>query len=105
MIDIDKLRALHEAVNLNLHPDHLAAARFQLEKFVKGPDFPALLAMAEENARLREDAARYHWLRDDSCPPHNFYIAVPDEFHGVKYAACEVDAYIDEARALGKDRA
>ena len=48
-------------------------------------------------ARLREDAARYRWLRDHSCPPHNFYISVPDEFHGIRYAPSEVDAYIDEA--------
>lgn len=46
-----------------------------------------------------EDAARYRWLRDHSVPPHNFYISVPDEFHGVKYGTDEVDAYIDAARA------
>lgn len=50
-------------------------------------------------AKMREDAARYRWLRDVSCPPHNFYISVPDEFHGVKYGPDEVDAYIDAARA------
>lgn len=46
-----------------------------------------------------KDAARYRWLRDHSVPPHNFYISVPDEFHGVKYGPDEVDAYIDAARA------
>ncbi|PNU02486.1 hypothetical protein [Novosphingobium guangzhouense] len=45
------------------------------------------------------DAARYRWLRDHSCPPHNFYIGVPDEFSGVRYGPSEVDAYIDDARA------
>ena len=50
-------------------------------------------------AKMRDDAARYRWLRDHSVPPHNFYISVPDEFHGVKYSPDEVDAYIDAARA------
>ena len=62
----------------------------------------AISALTEADAKLakaREDAARYHWLRDHSCPPHNFYISVPDEFHGVRYSSAEVDAYIDEARA------
>lgn len=45
------------------------------------------------------DAARYRWLRDHSCPPHNFYISVPDEFHGVHYTPSEVDEYIDAAIA------
>lgn len=52
-----------------------------------------------EIERLKTDAARYQWLRDRSCPPHNFYISVPDEFSGVRYASHEVDAYIDQARA------
>ena len=57
-----------------------------------------------ENARLREDAHRYRWLRDHSVPPHNFYISVPDEFSGVKYSPNDVDAYIDAARqALNGD--
>ena len=58
-----------------------------------------IIAALEERERLRADAARYRWLRDHSCPPHNFYISVPDEFHGVRYTTSEVDAYIDEARA------
>lgn len=67
---------------------------------------PAILAMAEVHARMQEDAARYHWLRDHSCPPHNFYIGVPDEFAGERYGPSEVDAYVDAARrALGKDQA
>ena len=45
------------------------------------------------------DAERYRWLRDASVAPHNFYISVPDEFHGVKYQPGEVDAYIDAAIA------
>ncbi|SMD03748.1 hypothetical protein [Novosphingobium sp. B1] len=45
------------------------------------------------------DAARYRWLRDHSVPPHNFYISVPDEFHGVKFKPSDVDAYIDAAIA------
>lgn len=56
-------------------------------------------AFEERERKLREDAARFRWLRDVSCPPHNFYISVPDEFHGVKYGPDEVDAYIDAARA------
>ena len=57
--------------------------------------YEPLLAEVE---RLREDAARYRWLRDESCPPHNFYVSVPDEFKGVRYSAHEVDTYIDAAR-------
>ena len=59
-------------------------------------------ALTEANTKLvkaGEDAARYHWLRDHSCPPHNFYISVPDEFYGVRYSSADVDIYIDEARA------
>ena len=58
-----------------------------------------LQALIEERDRLRADALRYQWLRDHSVPPHNFYIAVPDEFGGVRYNPSEVDAYIDDARA------
>ena len=54
---------------------------------------------AEPAGGDKEDAARYRWLRDVSEPPHNFYISVPDEFHGVRYKPNEVDAYIDAARA------
>lgn len=57
-------------------------------------------ALEADNARLKADAARYHWLRDISCPPHNFYVSVPDEFHGVRYSPEDVDAYIDQAHAL-----
>lgn len=57
-------------------------------------------ALEADNARLKADAARYHWLRDISCPPHNFYVSIPDEFHGVLYSPEDVDAYIDQARAL-----
>lgn len=45
------------------------------------------------------DAARYRWLRDESEPPHNFYISVPVEFHGIRYKPHEVDASIDAALA------
>lgn len=45
------------------------------------------------------DAVRYRWLRDKSCPPHQFYISVPDEFDGVRFSPHEVDAYIDAAIA------
>ena len=58
----------------------------------------ALRAAEEREKELRSDAERYHWLRDHSCPPHNFYISVPDEFAGQRYAPDDVDAYIDAAR-------
>lgn len=53
----------------------------------------------KDTAAAAKDAARYQWLRDCSCPPHNFYISVPDEFAGTRYAPDDVDAYIDLARA------
>lgn len=54
-IDADKLRALHEAANSKtMHPEDVAAARFQLGNFAKGLEFLTLLAMAEDNRRLRE---------------------------------------------------
>ena len=59
----------------------------------------ALRKAEEREKALRDDADRYHWLRDHSCPPHNFYISVPDEFAGQRYGPNEVDAYIDAARA------
>jgi hypothetical protein len=52
---------------------------------------------AEQANQQTLDARRYRWLRDVSVPPHNFYISVPDEFHGIRYSAPEVDAYIDAA--------
>lgn len=59
---------------------------------------PSPAPVGEPVAQGREaDAARYRWLRDQSCPPHNFYISVPIEFHGVRYSPAEVDAYIDAA--------
>lgn len=64
----------------------------------------ALRAAEEREKALRDDADRYHWLRDHSCPPHNFYISVPDEFAGQRYGPNEVDAYIDAARAALKEQ-
>jgi len=58
--------------------------------------------IAERDAQidaLRADALRYRWLRDDSVPPHNFYLSVPVEFDGVPYTRGEVDAAIDAAMA------
>lgn len=46
-------------------------------------------------ARGLAEVGRYRWLRDVSVPPHNFYLSVPDEFAGVRYAPTEVDAAID----------
>ena len=54
--------------------------------------------------QAQADAERYRWLRDHSCPPHQFYISVPDEFHAVRFTRNEVDAYIDDARAALKDQ-
>lgn len=51
------------------------------------------------NDQLQREAARYRWLRDNSVPPHNFYLSVPVEFDGVKYTPQEVDNYIDAAIA------
>ncbi|TDS74376.1 hypothetical protein [Comamonas sp. JUb58] len=51
------------------------------------------------DAETIKKAARYEWLRDISVPPHNFYLSVPEEFGGVKYAPAEVDAEIDAAIA------
>jgi len=70
-----------------------AAFKSAIERIEKQPQ-----AEAVPNDVVR-DAARYRWLRDASVPPHNFYISVPDEFHGVKYQPGEVDAYIDAAIA------
>lgn len=59
-------------------------------------------AVLAEREACEADAARYRWLRDTSVPPHNFYLSVPDEFHGVQYESHEVDSYIDAAiRARG----
>ena len=57
----------------------------------------ARLAADCERERCAKDAVRYQWLRDKSVPPHNFYISVPVEFGGVRYAPQEVDAAIDAA--------
>lgn len=44
-----------------------------------------------------KDADRYRWLRDISVPPHQFYISVPDEFHGNLFKPSDIDTYIDSA--------
>lgn len=59
-------------------------------------------AEAVPPTHVQADAERYRWLRDKSVPPHNFYISVPEEFHGVRYQPHEVDAYIDAAIAQQK---
>lgn len=59
----------------------------------------ALATSAQSAGADARDAARYRWLRDVSVPPHNFYISVPVEFHGVRYTPAEVDAGIDAAIA------
>lgn len=95
----------------NLAPDHEAfCAKHRDRRERKLEDIPAdellvRLAVANEviaeqleiRKHLEADASRYRWLRDHSCPPHNFYIGVPDEFHGIRYSPSEVDAYIDAA--------
>lgn len=60
-------------------------------------DHPFRTALPEPKAEPVRDAERYRWLRDVSVPPHNFYLSVPAEFDGVRYAPAEVDAYIDAA--------
>ena len=57
------------------------------------------LAPMPDVETVARDAARYRWLRDHSTPPHQFYISVPDKFHGVKFTPDDVDAYIDAAIA------
>lgn len=77
--------------------DHAeAASRWRSEA---GNSEAEIERLREALAKAEANAARYQWLRDNSCPPHNFYISVPDEFHGICYSPQEVDAYIDEARA------
>ena len=74
------------------------------EDYVPIGDYRKLQAELAANKRAEEaekDAARYRWLRDKSVPPHNFYISVPVEFHGVRYTRHEVDSYIDEAMRNG----
>lgn len=77
--------------------DHAeAASRWRSEA---GNSEAEIERLREALTKAEADVARYQWLRDNSCPPHNFYISVPDEFHGICYSPQEVDAYIDEARA------
>lgn len=45
------------------------------------------------------DARRYRWLRDQSVPPHNFYLSVPVEFADYRYTPGQVDDAIDAAIA------
>jgi hypothetical protein len=97
-IDADKLRALHEAANSKtMHPEDVAAARFQLGNFVKGPNFPAIIAMAEENARMREALDRIKRIAAGYEPDGSDY----DEgyFEGQRNMANIA------RRALGRDKA
>lgn len=59
---------------------------------------PEILTALRDAEALRDDAARYRWLRAEALRD-----SVPDEFHGVRYSSAEVDAYIDEARNALKD--
>ena len=83
---------------------HIAITTLDSEREANAILTSQLRAAEEREKALRADVDRYHWLRDHSCPPHNFYIAVPDEFAGTRYAPDEVDAYIDDARAALKEQ-
>jgi hypothetical protein len=81
------------------HADEtVAAVRAML---AAAPAAPAPVPEADFG-NIAKDAERYRWLRDKSEPPHNFYLSVPVEFHGVRYQPHEVDAYIDAAIAASK---
>lgn len=79
--------ALHSNAIFFLCKKHDRAIRAELRIAI----LEASLAAAER------DAGRYRWLRDDSVPPHNFYISVPDEFKDERYTPQQVDAAIDAA--------
>jgi hypothetical protein len=72
-----------------------------LAMLAAAPAAPAPVPEADFG-NIAKDAERYRWLRDKSEPPHNFYLSVPVEFHGVRYQPHEVDAYIDAAIAASK---
>ena len=55
----------------------------------------------EDDAR---DGERYRWLRDQSVPPHNFYLSVPVEFADTRYTSADVDAAIDSAIQSAKEK-
>lgn len=64
------------------------------------------LVSAPTNAGVRDDAARYHWLRDKSEPGIcAFYLSVGAAFKGVKFARKTVDEAIDAAMAESSPQA
>ncbi|WP_122867959.1 hypothetical protein [Pseudomonas viridiflava] len=56
-------------------------------------------ALIAEIETLREDAARYQWIRDKSEAVHSFYLSVPIWFSSVRFRKEDVDSYIDAAIA------
>lgn len=80
-------------------PAPVAAELLRLHLGLKQPQ-----AEAVPPTHVLAEAERYRWLRDKSVPPHNFYLSVPEEFHGVRYQPHEVDAYIDAAIAAAKKK-
>ncbi|QXG49198.1 hypothetical protein [Pseudomonas viridiflava] len=56
-----------------------------------------MVGLAVECEKLRKDAERYQWLRDESESIHQFYLSTPIWFTGVKFSKENVDSTIDAA--------
>ena len=106
VLSVRKAIAAHDAEQAGAELRRLAAVEAERDalKAELAQAYEAHAELEKEGDELLADAMRYRWLRDKSEPPHNFYISVPVEFHGVGYQPSEVDAYIDAARATGEQQ-
>ena len=60
-----------------------------------------VLVLCDEIERLRTDAARYQWLRDQNADPNaNFYVGCEEdgmEVGDITWVGCELDGAVDAA--------
>ena len=73
----------------------------QQEEYRRLTEPQEILSLLEESGRLRENSARYLWLRDKSENAHPFYLSTPIWMTGVRFRQSDVDRSIDRAMAEG----
>ncbi|WP_447593578.1 hypothetical protein [Aquipseudomonas campi] len=73
----------------------------QREEYERLTEPQEILSLLEENCRLRENSARYLWLRDKSENAHPFYLSTPIWMTGVRFRQSDVDRSIDTAMVEG----
>ena len=108
-MNADKQQRLHELALIMLRDAHgedftaeqAALLPAQIEEYQRLTEPQEILSLLEESGRLRENSARYLWLRDKSENAHPFYLSTPIWMTGVRFRQSDVDRSIDTAMAEG----